>query len=422
MLTRMRRLRRVGAGWRPGRLRALQATAGIGISGVLLWLALRGLDLGQMWAALRGADYWLLLPAIPLYFLGVAVRGWRWQRLLLPIEYIPVRQAVTLLIVSYTVNNVVPARMGDVMRVFLLARETGIRKSASLATVLLERLLDVLAILAIIVACTIFLHWPSPLITALRVAAVASLVAAGLLVLVATHGSRRGIGRARVVWRSLALTALFGILIGTAFAEFGHLASGGLLLPLAGASVALLIVVFGAAVIARDYFTSLPLRLALLLPGRLGHRIVGMMQSFLQGFQSLSSARRLVEIIVLSMVSWVIEGLTYFVVAYSMGLDESVLVFLLTMGVINIFSALPSSPGYIGPFEFAGKLVLMQFGIAAELAIAYLLLMHALLLLPVIVLGGALAWRRRQRWWPLQVTDAPRTPLGQASASAPETS
>ncbi len=378
--------------------------------------------MGQTWAALRGANFWLLAPAIPLYFLGVAVRGLRWQRLLLPVERIPVRQAIALLIVSYTVNNIVPARMGDVMRVFLLARETGIRKSASLATVFLERLLDVLAILAVIVACTVFLHWPSPLLTALRVAAVAAIVAAGLLILVATHRSRRGLSRARIMWRSLALTALLGILLATAFAEFGQWIPDGLLLPLAGASIALLVAVFGAAVIARDYLTSLPLRLSLLLPGRLGYRIVGMSQSFVAGLQSLRSPRRLVEMAVLSMVSWIVEGLTYYVVGRSMGLDESVLIFLLTMGVINIFSALPSSPGYIGPFEFAGKLVLVQFGIGAELAIAYLLLMHALLLLPVILLGSVLAWRRRRRWWPLQVADAPRTPLGQASASAPETS
>ena len=408
--------------WRPGRLRTFQAIAGLGLSVVLLWLALRGLDLGQTWAALGDTNYWLLATAVPLYFLGVAVRGLRWQRLLLPVERIPARQAIALLIVSYTVNNVVPARMGDVMRVFLLARETGIRKSASLATVFLERLLDVLAILAVIVACTVFLHWPSPLLTALRVAAVAAIVAAGLLILVATHRSRRGLSRARIMWRSLALTALLGILLATAFAEFGQWIPDGLLLPLAGASIALLVAVFGAAVIARDYLTSLPLRLSLLLPGRLGYRIVGMSQSFVAGLQSLRSPRRLVEMAVLSMVSWIVEGLTYYVVGRSMGLDESVLIFLLTMGVINIFSALPSSPGYIGPFEFAGKLVLVQFGIGAELAIAYLLLMHALLLLPVIVLGGVLAWRRRERWWPataqapLPVADTPRTSIGQASS------
>ena len=108
---------------------------GIGISAILLWLALRGLDLGQTWVALSGTNFWYLVPAVLVYFVGVAIRGLRWQRLLLPLERIPARQAIALLIVSYTVNNVVPARMGDVMRVFLLARETGIRKSASLATV-----------------------------------------------------------------------------------------------------------------------------------------------------------------------------------------------------------------------------------------------------------------------------------------------
>ena len=403
--------------WRPGRLRAFQAIAGIGISIVLLWLVVRGLDLSQTWAALSNVNYWYLAPAVLIYFLGVAIRGLRWQRLLLPVEKIPARQAIALLIVSYTVNNIVPARMGDVMRVFLLARETGIRKSASLATVVLERLLDVLAILAIIVACTFVLPWPSPLLTVLRVAAVLAIVAAGILILVATHQSQRlqqGTGPARTVWRALALTLLLAVLLGTVFAELRQWIPESLLVPLAGAGILFLIATFAAATIARGYLISLPLRLSLLMPGRLGYQIIGMSRSFVEGLQSLRSPRRLVEMVGLSMASWIVEGLSYYVIARSMGIDESVLVFLLTMGVINIFSAIPSSPGYIGPFEFAGKLVLTQFGIAAEMAVAYLLLMHTLLLLPVVVLGSVLAWRRRERWWPTQV-DSPRSPLGQTT-------
>ena len=405
--------------WRPGRLRAFQAIAGIGISVVLLWLALRGLDPQQTWAALSGVNFWYLAPAVLVYFVGVAIRGLRWQRLLLPVEKISVRQAIALLIVSYTVNNIIPARMGDVMRVFLLARETGIRKSVSLATVVLERLLDVLAILAIIVACTVVLSWPSPLLTALRIAAVLAIVATGLLILVATHRSQRlqpGHGRARTVRRALALTVLLAALLVSAFAEFGKLVPDSFLMPLIGASIVFLLAVFAASIMARGYLLSLPLRLSLLLPGRLGYRIVGMARSFVEGLQSLRSPRRLVEMILLSMASWLVEGLTYYVIARSMGIDESVLIFLLAMGVINIFSAIPSSPGYIGPFEFAGKLVLTQFGIMAETAVAYLLLVHALLLLPVIVLGGVLAWSRQDRWWPTSAADVPQAPLRQPTS------
>jgi hypothetical protein len=309
--------------------------------------------------------------------------------------------------------------MGDVMRVFLLARETGIRKSASLATVVLERLLDVLAILAIIVACTAILSWPSPLITAMRIAAVLAIVATGFLILVATHRSQRSrqrTSRGRTIWRALALTVLVAVLLGTVFAEFSQWVPDTIVIVLAVAAMVVLAAVFGTAIVARDYLISLPLRLSLLLPGRIGYRIIGMARSFVTGLHSLRSPERLVEVIGLSLISWVVEGLTYYIVARSMGIDVSVLIFLLTMGVINIFSAIPSSPGYIGPFEFAGKLVLTQFGIAAEVAVAYLLLMHSLLLLPVILFGGVLAWRRRRRWIPTQATEAPGAQIGQAAS------
>ena len=219
----------------------------------------------------------------------------------------------------------------------------------------------------------------------------------------------------RTLGRALALTGLLAVVLVTVFLEFGQWIPEVLLLPLVGAGILLLIAALGTTIIARDYLISLPLRLSLLLPGRIGYRIVGMMRSFVGGLQSLRSPQRLAEILVLSAASWIVEGLTYYVVARSMGMEESVLVFLLTMGVINIFSAIPSSPGYIGPFEFAGKLVLTQFGIAAEMAVAYLLLVHALLLLPVIILGGVLAWRRRGRWLPTQAVDLPGSPVGQAT-------
>jgi len=61
-------------------------------------------------------------------------------------------------------------------------------------------------------------------------------------------------------------------------------------------------------------------------------------------------------------------------------------------------------------------IVLTQFGITAEVAVAYLLLVHGLLLLPVIVLGGVLAWSRRDRWWPTSAADVPQAPLRQPTS------
>src|SRR5574338_1513198 len=119
-----------------------QFWVGVLISVVFVWLSLRGLRLTDFWDAVKGANYWWLLPGIAVYFVGVWIRAWRWHYLLGPIKKIPTRTMFPITTIGYMGNNIYPARAGEVLRAVILKRKEGVAISASLATIIVERIFD----------------------------------------------------------------------------------------------------------------------------------------------------------------------------------------------------------------------------------------------------------------------------------------
>src|SRR5512139_16275 len=115
---------------------------GVLISIVFIWLALRGLHLETFWDAVKDANYVWLIPGIGVYFIGVWVRAWRWHYLLGPIKKIPTKTMFPITTIGYMGNNIYPARAGEVLRAVILKRKEGVSVSASLATIIIERIFD----------------------------------------------------------------------------------------------------------------------------------------------------------------------------------------------------------------------------------------------------------------------------------------
>ena len=123
---------------------------GLLISILFLWLALSGLKIGDFWGALQTANYIWLLPGVGVYFLAVWVRAWRWHYLLKPIKEIPTRKMFPITTIGYMGNNIYPARAGEVLRAVILKRKEGVPVSASLATIIVERIFDGVVMLAFV--------------------------------------------------------------------------------------------------------------------------------------------------------------------------------------------------------------------------------------------------------------------------------
>src|SRR5215510_6730970 len=123
---------------------------GVLISLLFIWLALRGLHLNEFWDAVKQANYIWLIPGIAVYFIGVWVRAWRWHYLLGPIKKIPTKTIFPIVTIGYMGNNVYPARAGEVLRAVILKRKEGVSVSASLATIIVERIFDGVVMLAFV--------------------------------------------------------------------------------------------------------------------------------------------------------------------------------------------------------------------------------------------------------------------------------
>ena len=120
---------------------------GVAISIVFLWFSLRGLHLQAVWHYIQVANFWWILPAVAVYFAAVWARTWRWHYLLRPLKSVPLKRLFPIVCIGYFGNNVYPARAGEVIRAFVLRRNEGISVSASLATIIVERVFDGLVML-----------------------------------------------------------------------------------------------------------------------------------------------------------------------------------------------------------------------------------------------------------------------------------
>lgn len=317
-------------------MRSWKFWVGLLISLFFLGIALRGLDLESFWRILQQANYWWLALAVPVYFVGVWLRTVRWRSMLVHLSPIPVARLFPIVVIGYMGNNVYPARMGEVLRSYVLRRNTGIPMSASLATVVLERLFDGLVMLLFIFATLPFAPLPP----------------------------------------------IFGNLVVVVSAVFG-----------------LALAVF-LALAARPQRLSRLYTLGVdgLAPARWRPQLHGLFDRFIIGLQSLRSPRELLAIALTSVVIWLIETLTYWIVMQAFPFSVPFAVLMLMTAVVNLFTTIPSTPGYVGTFHAPGIAILMQFGVVQAIATGYTVVLHATLWLPITLLGAFFMLRESVGW------------------------
>lgn len=318
-------------------LRRWQFWVSIIISIVFVGLALQGLDLTSTWNTLRDAEYLWLIPGTAVYFLGVAVRTWRWHFLLQPLKSISLRRLFPVVVIGYMGNNIYPARAGELLRAYVLKRREEISVSASLATVVVERIFDGIVMLLFIIVA----------LSAVQVTTTLRLIIIGA-----------------------------GALFFTALIIFLLLAAR----PVAAARI------YGFLV---DH----------LLPKRLRTPIHGLLDRFIEGLASLRSFRHVLMIFLTSLVIWLLETVMYFIIMQAFPFKVSFMALMLMTGIVNLATILPALPGFIGTFDVPGIAVLTQLlGIERARATGFTLILHATLWLPITLAGIAFMARESLRW------------------------
>jgi len=304
---------------------------GFALSMLLLYLALRGLQLNLVWLAVRQANYAWLIPGVVVYFIALGVRAWRWHYLLRPIKAVPTARLFPITAIGYMGNNIYPVRAGEVLRVYLLRRMEAIPISASLATILVERAFDGLVMLGFV-----FLN---------------------LSELEGMTASSGVVGSIRTVAVLGAVVFLLATLVFFLMALFP----------------ALTLRVVG--------------QLVRVLPAGAAAKVSGFFERFLQGLAFMRSPVDILMVVLTSVVIWLLETGKYWFVMHAFQFRVSFFALMLMNGVVNLATTIPSAPGYLGTFDAPGIAVLQAYGVPPNTAAGYTLVLHAALWLPVTLLG-----------------------------------
>ena len=316
---------------------------GIVVSAAFLVLFLWRVDLQEVRGELGDAGKYLYLgPAVLLYFFALGIRCLRWRYLLLHLKPVSPLGLYPIVAIGYMANNLLPIRLGALVRAHFLGEKEGISKASGLATIGVERLMDGLTLLLLVAIVWPFLPW--------------------------TEVLRDDSGNVKTWWLVLSVLVIVAFVGG--FAALILLA----LRPRIG--------------------NALVRRLASLMPSSFQETANRLGLQLMEGLVALRSPRKLLIMCALSAPVWLVEVLVYYVMALAFDLEQPFQVILLVTATSNLATAVPSSIGGIGPFEVVAKSTLLAFGVGGDAATAYVFFVHIITLwLPVSLLGLLFLWR-----------------------------
>jgi uncharacterized protein (TIRG00374 family) len=324
--------------------RALRLVIGFAISAVLIVLLVRGVDPRALQAALTSADLRFLPLAIGLYFVAVYVRARRWK-LLLPSGMVSTGILYKALLVGFMFNNLLPVRMGEVARIYLLGRWRNVPYGLTTASLVVERILDGLALTVLLLVGLLFVPAPTYLLGA-------------------------------------------GLLVGAIFATVA--------------------VVLALAAWNRTFLLRTATILTRPLPARVQQTVTRVLDSFVEGLRLVHGRARVAALMGLSLLGWLCELSVFYVLMLGFPMPHSWALAIVGGATANFATLVPSSPGYVGTFDGALTRVLQDTaGVPLATALAYAVVVHATLFIPVVIAGAVVLWRSgttvEGRRWKLEV-------------------
>jgi uncharacterized protein (TIRG00374 family) len=324
---------------------------GIGISIALLMLFLLTVDMGRMIDALSEVDYIYLAPAVAMYLVSTYLRSLRWSVLLRHMKPVSANRLYPVVVVGYMANNLLPMRLGELIRSYYVGEREGVSKTSALVTVFVERVFDAITLLFFIMVIALFVPEMK------RVAQ--------------SFGEESGIP-----WPLLV---------------------AGLSLPFIGAMTSL--VLFA---VYPSKTRELILWFAKLLPRRFEETLDSLIETFLLGLAPLRSMKMLVALFLLSIPIWITEAAVFFLIGLPFGFvglhsgpGAMAVTMVLVTAITNIGSSIPAAPGGLGLFEIIARETLALgplVSVDRSVAAAFAVVVHAVILLPMIILGQVILW------------------------------
>ena len=309
-----------------------KAWLGVAFSAAALWYAMRGVDFHEVGRVLAGSNWGMFIASGLVATLVFPLRAYRWRVILEPVVDVPVPPLWRSIAIGMMVNNVAPARAGEIARAFAVTREDRrLAFSTAVASLAVDRVIDAVVVVVMLV-----------------LAVMASNIPADTMI--------NGWTIARTTWfvggiAAIALAGLFGL----------------------------------------AFFPSLVTRLFDGIVGRLTpglHRKLSpLVGSLLSGFAALRSPMRFARIVAWAVAMWLVNSLAFYLGFLAVGIDAPFTAAVFVQSLVAIGVSVPSTPGFFGVFEFFGREGLSLFGVPADQAISWGFGYHFVSFIPITVIG-----------------------------------
>jgi glycosyltransferase 2 family protein len=315
--------------------RALLWALALGSTLVFGYIAVRGVDLGEVKDSLAEANLWWFVPSLAVLAVAVFIRALRWQSLFGPETRPPIGPVTSSMLVGVAVNNVFPFRAGEAARIVALNRTAGTARVEILATVALERILDVFCLLVLLFVALPVL----PNVNWIGGAA----VLAGVLVVVLAAGAA-----VFAIWGDRPLHALARLSGRLPFVSEEHVEQAG--------------------------------------------------HSLTRGFVGLRHPKTAFWGFTWTTLSWIVTSFSFWIATLAFDLGLPVSAGLLILAAVGLSLVLPAAPGALGVFEAAVVLALSAYDVPRAEAVSFAFALHALNFFPYLLSGLiALRFTRRRR-------------------------
>ena len=306
----------------------LQRTLEITISLGFLALAFRGINLAVLWQGIRTANLGWVLACVAATIALLFFKAWRWQLLFLP-EYHPRYSSVfTAMAGGYLASNVLPARMGELVRLVLLVSDEPVSGARTLSTIVVERVLDILSLLIVMLFVLPFVDLPPLMMRSLQAIGVVALVGAGVLALMSYQKDR--------------------------LMRWAH------------------------AILGKISVLDRP-------------AIYSAIENLIDGFAALRGRFGLLQM-ALSLIAWVGVIVMGWTAAMAVNLETPLTAIIMAVVITTLGMLVPSSPGYIGVFEYLTTVALGPFGVPKEAALTFAIVWHGINYLTLCVVGLIALW------------------------------
>ena len=307
-----------------------KAIIGSLISILFLWLALRKVQFDELVTVVSGAKWEWLIPNIILVVGVMWIRAWRWQMILKPVGKVPYGRVYSSTMIGFMVNNVLPARLGEIARAISLGIKANLSRSATLATIIVERIYDSFTLL-------LFLWF---VFAFSRISELTE------------------VGRVRYIgWIFLAINIV-------------------------------LLVVMVILQLKNDAAVRWIRRVSSRFSPKIQSVAGEITEKFARGLRMHHDVPTTVGVGLSSLVIWFILGISNYFILMALGFDHlPVEASFVVLVVVSLMISVPSSPGYVGVFHWAVQISLQIYGLNEGEALAVAIVLHAAQYIPITLIG-----------------------------------